>query len=107
MLAAIAQGRSEIRNWLAAGDTEATLGAMRDLGVQIERHDANTLSIEGGGMKQAARSAESDECGNGHSLARRYHGWAGIPQRPRWQRAAQAAADEAHYRSPAIDGRGH
>ena len=42
MLAAIAQGRSQIRNWLAAGDTEATLGAMRDLGVPIERHDANS-----------------------------------------------------------------
>ncbi|MCY4060926.1 MAG: 3-phosphoshikimate 1-carboxyvinyltransferase [Chloroflexi bacterium] len=53
MLAAIAQGRSEIRNWLAAGDTEATLGAMRDLGIQVERHDANTLSIEGGRMRPA------------------------------------------------------
>ena len=53
MLAAIAQGKSEIRNWLAAGDTEATLGAMRDLGARIERHDASTLTIEGGPLRPA------------------------------------------------------
>ena len=35
MLAAIAPGGSQIRNWLAAGDTEATLGAMRDSGRAI------------------------------------------------------------------------
>ncbi len=53
MLAAIARGKSEIRNWLAAGDTEATLGAIRDLGIPIERHDANTLTIHGGAMRPA------------------------------------------------------
>ena len=68
MLAAIAQGRSEIRNWLAAGDTEATLGAMRDLGVQIERHDANTLSIEGGGMRPAAGALNLMNAGTGIRL---------------------------------------
>ena len=68
MLAAIAKGRSEIRNWLAAGDTEATLGAMRDLGVPIERHDANTLSIEGGGMRPAARPLNLMNAGTGIRL---------------------------------------
>ncbi len=68
MLAAIARGPSEIRNWLAAGDTEATLGAMRDLGVQIERHDANTLSIEGGGMRRAARPLNLMNAGTGIRL---------------------------------------
>jgi len=68
MLAAIAQGRSEIRNWLAAGDTEATLGAMRDLGVQIERHDANTLSIEGGGMRESEGPLNLMNAGTGIRL---------------------------------------
>ena len=68
MLAAIAQGRSEIRNWLAAGDTEATLGAMRDLGIQVERHDANTLSIEGGGLRPAARPLNLMNAGTGIRL---------------------------------------
>ncbi len=68
MLAAIAQGRSEIRNWLAAGDTEATLGALRDLGVQIERHDANTLSIDGGGLRESARPLNLMNAGTGIRL---------------------------------------
>ena len=52
MLAAIAQGKSQIRNWLAAGDTEATLASMRALGADIERHDENTLTISGGELRQ-------------------------------------------------------
>lgn len=68
MLAAIAQGRSEIRNWLAAGDTEATLGAMRDLGVQIERHDASTLTILGGDLRQSERPLNLMNAGTGVRL---------------------------------------
>ena len=68
MLAAIAEGRSEIRNWLAAGDTEATLGAMRDLGVQIERHDANTLTIHGGGLRESERPLNLMNAGTGIRL---------------------------------------
>ena len=53
MLASIAQGKSEIRNWLAAGDTEATLGAMRDLGADVVRHDETTLTIKDGGLRKS------------------------------------------------------
>lgn len=68
MLAAIAQGKSEIRNWLAAGDTEATLGAIRDLGIQIERHDANTLTIHGGAMRRSERPLNLMNAGTGIRL---------------------------------------
>ncbi len=68
MLAAFARGQSEIRNWLAAGDTEATLGAMRDLGANIERHDATTLSIEGGGLRQSASPLNLMNAGTGLRL---------------------------------------
>ena len=81
MLAAIAQGKSEIRNWLAAGDTEATLGAMRDLGVIVERHDANTLSIHGGSLREADGSLEPAECGHRYSPSRRFDGGADFSQR--------------------------
>ena len=67
MLAAIARGVSEIRNWLAAGDTEATLGAIRDLGVPIERHDANTLTIQGG-MRQSVGPLNLMNAGTGIRL---------------------------------------
>ena len=68
MLASIAEGQSEIRNWLAAGDTEATLGAMGDLGLQVERRDANTLTIHGGGMREAARPLNLMNAGTGIRL---------------------------------------
>ena len=68
MLAAIAQGRSKIRNWLAAGDTEATLGAMRDLGARIERHDESTLTIEGGPLRQSPKPLNLMNAGTGIRL---------------------------------------
>ncbi len=68
MLASIAEGKSEIRNWLAAGDTEATLGAMGSLGSQIERHDANTLTIRGGKLREAEQPLNLKNAGTGIRL---------------------------------------
>lgn len=68
MLGAIAAGKSQIRNWLAAGDTEATLGAMRDLGAKIERHDANTLTIHGGELREPAQALDLANAGTGIRL---------------------------------------
>lgn len=50
---ALAQGQSHVTGWLAAGDTEATLRCIQALGVQIDRHDENTLTIHGTGRLQA------------------------------------------------------
>ena len=68
MLGAIATGKSHIRNWLAAGDTEATLGAMRDLGTKIERHDANTLTIHGGELREPDQPLNLENAGTGIRL---------------------------------------
>ena len=68
MLAAIADGKSEIRNWLAAGDTEATLGAVRDLGAKIIRHDAHTMTIEGGNLREPAGPLNLNNAGTGIRL---------------------------------------
>lgn len=68
MLASIAQGTSHIRNWLAAGDTEATLGAMRDLGARIERQDASTLTIEGGPLRPSPNPLNLKNAGTGIRL---------------------------------------
>ncbi len=68
MLAALAEGESRISNWLAAGDTAATLGAMRALGAQIERHDATTLTISGGGLRPPERPLNLMNAGTGIRL---------------------------------------
>ncbi|MCY4464887.1 MAG: 3-phosphoshikimate 1-carboxyvinyltransferase [Chloroflexi bacterium] len=68
MLAAVAHGKSQIRGWLAAGDTEATLGAMQDLGARIERIDANTLLIDGGALQEPPRPLDLKNAGTGIRL---------------------------------------
>ncbi len=68
MLASIAQGSSQIRGWLAAGDTEATLAAMQSLGVRIERHGATALTIDGGNLREAAEPLNLMNAGTGIRL---------------------------------------
>ena len=68
MLAAIAQGQSQIRGWLAAGDTEATLGAMQDLGAQVTRQDAHSLQIDGGALQQPQQALNLKNAGTGVRL---------------------------------------
>ncbi|MCY3779871.1 MAG: 3-phosphoshikimate 1-carboxyvinyltransferase [Chloroflexi bacterium] len=68
MLASLAHGTSRIRNWLAAGDTEATLGAMLALGADVERHDETTLTIRGGQLREAAQPLDLKNAGTGIRL---------------------------------------
>jgi 3-phosphoshikimate 1-carboxyvinyltransferase len=48
MFGALANGTTHIRDWLPAGDTEASLGAIKALGVPVERISATEMSIQGG-----------------------------------------------------------
>lgn len=68
MLGAIANGVSQIRGWLAAGDTEATLSTIEALGVKVERHDANTLTIHGGALQESEQPLNLKNAGTGIRL---------------------------------------
>ncbi|MBI5670254.1 MAG: 3-phosphoshikimate 1-carboxyvinyltransferase [Chloroflexi bacterium] len=48
LFGALANGASHVRGWLAAGDTEASLATIQTLGIQVERHSHNELTIHGG-----------------------------------------------------------
>lgn len=48
LMGALAGGTSRVRGWLNAGDTEASLHTVQNLGIQVDRIDANTLDIHGG-----------------------------------------------------------
>jgi 3-phosphoshikimate 1-carboxyvinyltransferase len=69
LLGALATGKTEVRGWLAAGDTEATLGAVQTLGVTIERHDAHTLTIHGGNLQTPKQPLDFVNAGTGIRLA--------------------------------------
>lgn len=48
MFGALGKGATQVRGWLAAGDTEASLASVQQLGVQVERHTKHELTIRGG-----------------------------------------------------------
>ncbi len=68
ILAAVAEGDSIIRNWLPAGDTLATLEAVRALGITIETEpqsaQAWTLRIEGRGLYGLQPPSQALDCRN-------------------------------------------
>lgn len=68
LLGMLADGVSEVRGWLAAGDTEATLRAAQGLGVTIERVDTNTLTIYGGNLQPPGIALDLVNAGTGIRL---------------------------------------
>lgn len=68
LMGMIASGTSYVRGWLSAGDTEATLGAARELGVSITR-DGDDLTIEGGLLKTPDKPLNFVNAGTGIRLA--------------------------------------
>jgi 3-phosphoshikimate 1-carboxyvinyltransferase len=69
LMGAIADGITQVRGWLAAGDTEATLASTRQLGIQIERHDTHTLTIHGGHLQAPSQPLNFVNAGTGIRLA--------------------------------------
>lgn len=68
LLGALGQGETQVRGWLAAGDTEASLRAIQALGVTVERHDPHTLTIHGGELKPAQEPLNLVNAGTGIRL---------------------------------------
>jgi len=69
LLGMLGQGATQVRGWLAAGDTEATLGAVRALGVPVERHDTYTLTVHGGSLQAPVAPLDFVNAGTGIRLA--------------------------------------
>lgn len=51
LFGALANGASHVRGWLAAGDTEASSATIQALGIRVERHSKNELTIHGGAFQ--------------------------------------------------------
>lgn len=74
MLAALAEGNSRVRGWLPAGDTQATLEAMRALGVAVDVDKRSTqawdLAIRGRGLQGLQAPATALDCHNAGTCMR-------------------------------------
>jgi len=68
LFGAIANGQTEVRSWLAAGDTEASLSVIQALGIKVERHDKHTLTIHGGKLQESGEPLNFVNAGTGIRL---------------------------------------
>jgi 3-phosphoshikimate 1-carboxyvinyltransferase len=68
MFGALAHGTTHVRDWLPAGDTEASLGAIRALGVPVERHNQTELTIMGGALHAPSAPLNLVNAGTGIRL---------------------------------------
>jgi 3-phosphoshikimate 1-carboxyvinyltransferase len=72
MLAAIAEGTTQLTNFSTGADCASTLSCLRQLGCKVERTQQGVLEIEGRARLQAP--AESLDCGNSGSTMRMLSG---------------------------------
>jgi 3-phosphoshikimate 1-carboxyvinyltransferase len=64
MFGALADGVSQVRGFLPAGDTLATLGCLEALGVQIDRHTSTDLTVHGRGLHGLQAPSAPLDCVN-------------------------------------------
>ena len=74
LLGAVGDGRTRITGFLESEDCQATLGALRALGVRIERPGANEVVITGVGMSGLRASARPLDMGNAGTAMRLFMG---------------------------------
>jgi 3-phosphoshikimate 1-carboxyvinyltransferase len=70
LLAAIADGTSELRNFGHAADTDSALEAVRALGARVEEPSAEVVRIEGRGLRGLTPPEGPIDCGNAGTLLR-------------------------------------
>ena len=59
-----------VRNFGRSGDTESTLEAVRTLGVRVDEHDEDELTVHGVGLRGLRAPKEPIDCGNAGTLMR-------------------------------------
>jgi len=67
ILGALSEGESRFSGWLAAGDTLATLNAIRSLGIRVER-EGNQVTMRGGTLFKPAGPINCENAGTAMRL---------------------------------------
>jgi 3-phosphoshikimate 1-carboxyvinyltransferase len=70
LLGAIGEGETSVRGFGRAADTEATIAAVRALGVTVHEDDVDALTIEGAGLRGLREPEEPVDCGNSGTTMR-------------------------------------
>jgi 3-phosphoshikimate 1-carboxyvinyltransferase len=70
LIGALGEGETRVRGFGRSGDTEATVAAVRALGVDVEDVSADELVVAGVGLRGLRAPAEPVDCGNAGTLIR-------------------------------------
>jgi 3-phosphoshikimate 1-carboxyvinyltransferase len=70
LVGAVAEGETLVRGFGRSDDTEATIGAVRALGVTIHEDDVDTIRVDGAGLRGLSAPREPVDCGNSGTTLR-------------------------------------
>jgi 3-phosphoshikimate 1-carboxyvinyltransferase len=70
LLGAISEGETSVRGFGRSGDTEATIAAVRALGVTVDEDDVDSLRIQGVGLRGLREPGSPIDCGNSGTTLR-------------------------------------
>ena len=70
LIGALCDGAVRVSGFGRSADTEATIEAVRALGVDVDEHDVDTLTIHGAGLRGLREPSGSIDCGNAGTLMR-------------------------------------
>ena len=70
LLSAVGEGETRISGFGRSEDTEATIKAVRDLGIRVYEADEETLRVFGNGLRGLAPPKQAIDCGNAGTLMR-------------------------------------
>ena len=70
LIGAICDGETRIGGFGRSGDTEATIEAVRALGIEVYEHGADTLRVFGRGMTGLSSPGRPIDCANAGTLVR-------------------------------------
>ena len=70
MVGAIGEGETTVRGFGRSADTEATIAAVRALGVNVDEDDVDTVRVHGVGLRGLREPPGSIDCGNSGTTLR-------------------------------------
>jgi len=70
LLGAICDGETKVTGFGRSADTEATIGAVRTLGIEVYEHGHETLRVFGKGLRGLTQPTGPIDCANAGTLAR-------------------------------------
>jgi len=70
LLGAIGDGQTSVRGFGRSGDTEATIAAVRALGVTVDEDDVDSLRVQGAGLRGLREPDAPIDCGNSGTTLR-------------------------------------